>query len=153
MKDLVVFYSRDGVTRTVAVKLAEALSCPAEELIDLTNRKGILGWLYAGRDGMKKSLTKLKPAEHDPSAYDNVVVGGPIWAGNICPAVRTYLTMNRDKIRSYSLLFTKSSSETKKAVADCEATTGKKALSVLDLKMKEVKSLSYLQKVKEFAAR
>jgi flavodoxin len=72
------------------------LSADLEELIDLKNRKRIIGWLKSGRDAMKKNLTDVY-SEKNPSKYDLVVIGTPTWAGTITPAIRTYLTKNKFK--------------------------------------------------------
>ena len=94
MKALVVYYSRTGNTRAAAKEIASALNADVEELDDGVDRKGLIGWLKAGRDGMKKAKVKLKPLKHNPAEYDLIVVGSPVWGGNITPAVRTFLAEN-----------------------------------------------------------
>ena len=44
------------------------------------NRAGIIGYLFAGRDAVRKKLTKLKPLKFNPTDYDLVIIGTPIWA-------------------------------------------------------------------------
>jgi flavodoxin len=78
MNALVTYYSRTGTTRKVAEKLASFLNCVSEEIHDTTNRKGILGWLSAGKDATSKKLTKLEKVNNDPASYDIVIIGIPI---------------------------------------------------------------------------
>ncbi len=95
MKALVVYYSRTGTTKTVAEAISKELRCDLEEIIDEKNRTGVLGWLGGGKDASQKKLTQIKPIKHSPKNYDLVVVGSPIWAGLMAPALRTYLSQNK----------------------------------------------------------
>jgi multimeric flavodoxin WrbA len=38
----------------------------------------------------------------NPAGYDLVIFGSPIWAGNIAPAIRTYINQYGDSIGSTS---------------------------------------------------
>jgi flavodoxin len=89
MKKLVVFYSRTGTTKKIAQEIARKINADIEEIADLKNRKGILNWILAGRDGMKGSLTKVNYSK-DPGKYDLIIAGTPVWV-NMVPAIRTYL--------------------------------------------------------------
>ena len=115
MKTLVAYYSRSGRTRKVAETLARLLQADLEEIIDCKDRSGFLGYLTAGRDASLNRLTKLKSLTKDPSSYDLVVVGTPIWAWNVSPPVRTYLTENKDKIRKVAFYCTMGGSSEGKA--------------------------------------
>lgn len=59
MKTLVVFYSRTGNTKKMAKILAKELHADIDEIVDLKNRKGILGYIFSGRDAMKQLKTKI----------------------------------------------------------------------------------------------
>ncbi len=63
MKTLVVYYSRTGVTGTVAQALAGQLRADIEELRDRKSRRGPLGWLAAGKDATLKRLTDIDPPQ------------------------------------------------------------------------------------------
>ena len=49
-KSAVLYYSRTEKTAAAAKALAERVSGDLIEIKDLKNRKGIIGWLSAGRD-------------------------------------------------------------------------------------------------------
>ena len=57
MKNLVVYYSRTGRTKKIAKEIQERLNADIEEIHDVKNREGILGWLSAGRDAGTKKTT------------------------------------------------------------------------------------------------
>jgi flavodoxin len=60
LKSLVLFYSRSGNTRRVAEMIARQLEADIQELVDKKGRAGMLGFLRAGRDAMKKKTTELE---------------------------------------------------------------------------------------------
>lgn len=96
MKYLVVYYSRTGNNKTLGEAIAKALSADVDEIIDKKKRSGKFGWLRAGRDSQTKSLTDIQ-FEKNPEDYDIIIIGSPIWANGITPAIRTYLTKNNLK--------------------------------------------------------
>lgn len=105
MKTLVVFYSRSGTTKRVAQEVAKALNADVDEVIDKKPRNGILGFLIAGYDATKGKTTEIE-FEKDPSGYDLVVIGTPVWNGRVTPAIRTYLLRNREKIKNVAFFST-----------------------------------------------
>jgi flavodoxin len=97
MKTLVSFYSRSGSTRRVAEVISKNLNADIDEIKDLKDRtRRIIGWLVSGRDAMTKKLTKIKYSKN-PSKYDLVIIGTPVWAWTVTPAIRTYLSENKFK--------------------------------------------------------
>ena len=105
MKTLIVFYSRSRTTKRIAQEVAKALNADIDEIIDKKPRKGILGFLIAGYDATMGKTTEIE-FEKDPSSYDLVVIGTPVWNGRVTPAIRTYLLQNRGKIRNAAFFCT-----------------------------------------------
>ena len=99
MNTLLVYYSRTGVTRTVAEKVGQALGATVEELIDTKNRKGPVGFLAAAKDAATRKAVPIGPTTNDPAEFDLVIVGTPVWAGTMSSAVRAYLTEHGRQIR------------------------------------------------------
>ena len=92
MKALVVYYSRDGHTKEVAEKIAKNCDADIEFLVENeVDRDGIAGWLRAGYDGFKKNKSTIGNRKYECSQYDRIYIGSPVWAGNIAPAIRTFL--------------------------------------------------------------
>ncbi|HTY13601.1 MAG TPA: flavodoxin [Candidatus Omnitrophota bacterium] len=151
MKALVAFYSRTGNTKKAAEAIAKELGADLEEIIDHNKRSGIIGWLYAGRDAMKRMLTAIDKPKKDPAAYDLVILGSPLWAfRSYAPAVRTYMTENRGAFKKVAFFLTKGGSAGDKAIADMKETCGKHPITVLELLEKEVKSGSMADKIGPF---
>ncbi len=95
MRALIVYYSRTGVTRKAAEKLAASLDgqgveAHVEEIIEQKDRSGIFGWLGAGRDASMKRPAKIDAMRNDPSGFDVVLIGTPVWAWTAAPAARAF---------------------------------------------------------------
>ncbi len=95
MNVLVVYYSRSGNTKKIAEKIVKKLKADIDEIKDLKNRKGIIGFLSGGKDVVTKKLTKIE-FEKNPYKYDLVIIGTPVWASTMTPAIKTYLEKNKD---------------------------------------------------------
>jgi flavodoxin len=153
MKTLIVYYSKTGTTKILAEKLSHELKADIEELIDKKKRTGIFGWLSGGRDGMKKIATELAPMKKDPSKYDMVLIGGPLWGfKSVAPATRTFLLQNRDKIKKAAFFMTKGNSACETAFDDLKEVFGKTAAGTLEIRQKEINSDAAVKRIKAFAA-
>ncbi|EHR77439.1 flavodoxin [Thermococcus litoralis DSM 5473] len=144
MKTLVVFYSRSGTTKRVAQELAEALGADIDEVIDKKSRKGILGILRAGYDATREKTTEIEFTK-DPSEYDFVIVGSPVWNRRVTPAIRTYLLQNRGKIKA-AAFFATCMGNSGKCLDQMEELYGDKAVLKKTLVKKELeKGIKELQ--------
>lgn len=124
MKTLVVFYSRSGTTKRVTQEVAKALNADVDEVVDKKPRNGILGFIIAGYDATKGKTTEIE-FEKDPSSYDLVVIGTPVWNGRVTPAIRTYLLQNREKIKN-AAFFSTCAGRPGKCLEQMEEILGKK---------------------------
>jgi flavodoxin len=98
MKTLIVYYSRTGNTKMIAESMATSLNCDIEEIKDPEKRSGIIGYIKSGYETSRDKLPVIKEPEYDPSQYDLIVVGTPVWAGKMSVPVKSYLKMNMNKI-------------------------------------------------------
>lgn len=141
MKRLVVYYSRTGNTEKVGEKLAKKIGADTERIIDKKNRKTpLIGFILAGYHALKEKETEISEINHDPSDYDLVVVGTPVWAGAITPAVRTYLNMFREKLPKVAFYCTSGGGDVDKVFRQLKECSGKSpefTFRVRDKKVKE----------------
>jgi flavodoxin len=150
MNALVAFYSRTGTTKKVAEELSSLLKCASEEIRDTKNRKGILGWLSAGRDATTERLTELEPLNYDPASYELVIIGTPMWNHRMSVATRTYLTQYKNSFRSVAFFCTHQFTDHCPFV-EMESLSGKMPVATLKLhRKKDVKSGLYINKLREF---
>jgi flavodoxin len=94
MKTLVIYYTRTGNAKFMAETIASELGADIEEVIDLKNRQGKIGWLSSGRDATGGKETEIGQTKRTPTNYGLIIIGQPVWAGNLTPAIRTYMSKN-----------------------------------------------------------
>lgn len=152
MRPLVVYYSRTGHTRDVAQKISKYLKCDLEEIEDTKNRKGLLGYLFAGRDGTFKRLTVIRKIKKGPLRYDLVIIGTPVWAWNVSAPVRTYLLQNKESFKKVAFFCTHESPGASRVFAEMERLCGKKPLAVLDFTHGALGKGNFDEKLEEFIA-
>ena len=154
MKILLVFYSRTGHTRKAAQEIAKSINADIEELIDMENRKGPLGFIKSGRDAIKKNRARLQQTVKDPSSYDLVIFGTPIWGSTLSTPVRTYIDDNKKLFKQIALFCTaggESEHYAGKYFNDLEELTGKKAIAFLGLDKNDIKR-GFTNKVASFVS-
>ncbi len=99
MKTAVVYYSMSGNTQQIAEKIADALGA---DLIRIEPKKeypskGFRKFIWGGKSAVMGDRPKLQPYMLD-SGYDRIIIGTPVWASNITPPIRTFITENRDML-------------------------------------------------------
>lgn len=150
MKSLVAFYSRSGHTKKIAEAINQELKGDLEELVDLQKRKGPIGFLRSGMDARRRKLAKIQKTRYDPSLYDLVIIGTPIWAANITPAVRAYLTENKEKIRDAAFFCACGGTGSQGSVGEMTQLYGRRPRGVLMVTQNEISKGELLQKVQQF---
>lgn len=97
-KILVVTYSRTGSTVCFGQELASFLRADVERIQETEHRIGSVGYMVSALEALAKGLPTIR-TRNDPSRYDVVVVGTPVWAGNMASPIRSYLTLHRAQLR------------------------------------------------------
>jgi flavodoxin len=152
-KILVVYYSRTGRTRTVALELAARCHADVEEIRDpTTKRLGPLGYFRCGREALRKQLAPIEPATLDAAGYDLVILGTPVWAGHMASPMRRYLQANADKLRRIGAFCTQGGSGGPKVLAEIADLAGKRTLATLVLNEADVTKARYVERLDGFAA-
>lgn len=151
MKILVVYYSKTGNTKRIGEKIRQKLHAQKEEIVDLKNRdKKIIGFVVSGYDAIKKRLTKIK-SEKDPKKFDLVIIGTPVWAGTMTPAIRTYITKNKNRFKKIAFFCTYDGSESKTFFDMREIS--KEPIAILGIKSKEINKKETIEKIDYFCNR
>ena len=95
---LVVYYSRTGRTWAVGEALAQALGGEMEEIVEPRGRTGIFGSLRSAVEAWRERPSAIAAPKRDPSSYDLVVIGTPVWAWSVSSPVRAYLTAMKPRL-------------------------------------------------------
>ncbi len=145
-KILVAYYSKTGNTGRMAKEIAARLGADIETIIDKKSRKGLFGFIFGGRDAMKKMLTAIETPKFDAANYDLVIVGTPVWASDMTPAVRTYLAQNKNKIKNLACFDASGNIDPAKIAASVGQVAGKKPIAFTGVNDEERKNSETVEK-------
>lgn len=140
----VVYFSKSGVTATVAAQLAGRLGAESEAV-----RRAETGGIFTFVKDIAQSLSggqpDIKPLELDITAFDHVVIGSPVWAGHLSAPAVSFVAHYGGGIRSASAFITHGDAkDTYPAVfAQLETMLGKPLAARCSLSSREVKTGAY----------
>ncbi len=147
---LVVCFSRTGHTRQVATALQSALGADLEPIHDHADRGGVPGYLRCGAEALLGASSRIDLPAHDPSAYDLVLVGGPVWAASASSPVRTYLWLERDRLPATALFVTYGGAGSDRALAQMAALLRRRPIATLAVREGEVDRGAHHDRVASF---
>jgi len=146
---LVVYYSHTGATKILAEKIAEILSCDIEEIVELKERKGLLGFLKSGFEAAKEKLTEIKPLKTNIEKYEHIIICSPVWAMNLPPATRTFVKNFSKEFKSVSFFCTLNGFGDKRVFLKLETLCNKKPKISASFKKTEIENAKYIEKLKD----
>lgn len=150
MTVLVAYYSRTNITKKVAEEIAEKLNADIEEINPKVNYKGKIGYVRGGKDALSEKIIDLEQIKYDPSNYDIVYLGAPVWAGKSANPMISYIKKNEGKFNNVKFFATAGSSGFESTFEQMEKFVGKAAQKTLALTTKEVKKGEYSAKLESF---
>ncbi|MFM0511714.1 flavodoxin family protein [Paraburkholderia sp. RL17-373-BIF-A] len=150
---LVVYYSRSGVTRTIALTLGQMLDADVEEILDRRDRAGPFGYLRSLVEAMNQRPADVVPARKDPSSYEFVIVGTPIWAGSLASPVRAYLIANKSGLRHVAFFCSLGGRGSESAFAQMRALVGSPPVAQCKITAREAKRGETSQLLEDFVSK
>src|ERR1019366_3962261 len=139
-KILVVFFSRSGTTRRIATTLSATLGGSVEEIVEGRGREGFLGYWRSIIEARGKHFPNILPAKNDPSSFDLVAIGTPVWAWSVSSPVRSYLTANKDRLPAVAFFCTLGGKGSETAFAQMQSIVGKPPCATCAITAREVAS-------------
>ena len=141
MKALVVYYSMGGNTEYAAGRIADRLGADLLRLepVKAYPDSGFRKFFWGGKSAVMAEKPALKPYRFDADAYDTVIFGFPVWAGNIAPPLRTFIAENRMEAQRYAAFACQGGAGAEKAFGKLQACLGhglEKTLVLIDPKDK-----------------
>ncbi len=141
MKILIVYYSRNNVTHELAQYFLQKLSekgqqAEAVRILDLKNRKGIFGFIKGGWDAVKRKKTSIQCEITNVNPYDLIVLGSPVWGDVMTPAMRTFITQNKENMKEVAFFASAGGDKFQKFFEDMENLLGKKPKDAIGIQRK-----------------
>lgn len=134
----------------IAETLQKALDAEIERIIDTKKRSGIIGWFKSGYDAMKEKLAEIKPLEHNLDQYDLILLGTPVWASKMTPAIRTVLNEQKENLSKIAFFCTAGGEDNAEMFQEMADICGKKPIATLEISRKEIKKQLYTSKINTF---
>jgi menaquinone-dependent protoporphyrinogen IX oxidase len=150
---LVVFFSRTGTTRRVALDVAKGLRADIAELTEDRPRTGILGYLRSGFEATRRRTTTLRDLHPEALRYDLVVVGTPVWAASVCSPVRTFLRHHAGKLPALAFFATMGGRGSEGAFLEMTQEAKRKPIASLALTERDVQAGRHRPGVEGFVGR
>jgi len=154
MKTIIVYYSLEENTHYAAQKIAENIGA---DLLRLHPKKayprgGFKKFFWGGKSAVMAEKPALEPYAFKAEEYERVIIGFPVWASNVAPPLRTFLSENDLSGKHLAAFACQSGSGAQKAFAKLAAAAGVEKLEneliLIDPKSKP--SAENERKIKEF---
>lgn len=101
---LVVFFSRMGYSKKIALEEANRTGAAQYEIQTPEKTDGTLGFLWCGRFGMHRWAMPIEPLPENLSSYRHVTLCAPIWVFALCAPMRAFCRAARGQIREADLI-------------------------------------------------
>jgi flavodoxin len=150
---LVAYYSRTGRTARVAQDIAAHTGGDIEHIQDPRHSIGCLGYLEAIRDAVRDAPARIQPITRRPSDYALTIIGTPVWAWKMTPAVRAYLRQTQQQLGRVAFFVTSGDTDVAKILPPMEAMAGVKAIASIGFNNRELNDKRlYEEKLRGFLA-
>jgi flavodoxin len=153
MKDiLVVYFSRSGYTRRIAEHIARATGADCEAIRERSSRKGLLGYWRSARQAVRGTAIEVEPESLRPRDYALVVLGTPVWAGNISSPMRAYVARHVNEFTRIALFCTQGGSGAPKVLQKMTALCDQSPIATAFFNDSEIDSGKHAAKLAAFVA-
>jgi flavodoxin len=151
-KILVVYFSRTGNSKKVAMEIGRQLVCDVLEIKSSPGYpKGFWGYQRALLHAAFKRIPSIQIESSNITKYDLVVVGGPMWGSSLSSPVRGFLSTYRGQLKDVAFFVTQGGNfardKIKKQMSDV---CGKSPGAFLAIAEQDMRDGSYAVKVSSF---
>jgi flavodoxin len=152
-KALVVYYSLTGNTARVARDIAKRTRADLESIRDRDHGAGFFGLVQNAIDALRNATTRIASLAHDPAEYGLIVIGTPVWAGRMTPAIRAYLERTRGRFGRVAFFTTSGNTSVERLLPALEAAAQVHAVGASGFNARELKDpKAYEDKLATFLA-
>ncbi len=149
-KTLLIYYSLTGTTKKVAEEMARQAGWDVGVIKDKKPRNGRLGYMRSGMEMIFPFHPAIEYQGNDPSAYDLVVLGSPIWMGKLSSPLHSFIKREGVKLKNVALFCTMGGDEVAGALAQFTLLVGHAPQCFLAVNERAVASGAFQEKIKPF---
>jgi O-6-methylguanine DNA methyltransferase len=101
-----IVHAYSNFEKKVAEAIAAALSADLEPIRETKRRAGLFAYFRSAIEAKKRKTAPILASAHDPADYDLVVLGTPVWAGEISSPLRAYVEREKAKLQRVAFFCT-----------------------------------------------
>jgi flavodoxin len=148
---LIVYYSRTGVTAKVATELARRCGAELERIEDVRPRGGGVGYLRSTWEALRKVPAEIAPPQHRAADYPFIVLGTPVWAGQMSSPMRSYILQQREQFRRVGMFSTMEAGDGQNVLTSMAEMCNKLRVAGMSLRRADVLSGRHMDELNDFA--
>ena len=99
-RQLVVYFSRMGYTKKIALELADRTGAELYEVIPTERTSGTAGFWCCGRYGMHRWGMPIREVSLDLKKYDKITICSPIWVFHLAAPIRSFCKAVAGKLKN-----------------------------------------------------
>jgi hypothetical protein len=103
-KRLVVYFSRLGYTKKIALEEAERTGAELYEIKVAEKTDGTAGFWWCGRFGMHRWAMPIEELSINLSSYEHITICSPIWVNSLSSPIRAFCQSAKGKIKEADLI-------------------------------------------------
>lgn len=150
MRTLIIYYSLSGNTKAVCEAVARSLDADIEAIVETRKRSGLSGYLQAAIDAVCGRTTAILAPRLNPSDYDLLIIGTPVWVGNISAPVKTYIQKRATTFPRIAVVCTQGGSGADRVIKKIAQHTGRVPVSTLVVNQPEIEQSNYAASLLNF---
>ena len=101
---MVVYFSRMGYTKKIALKEAERTGAELYEVKATEKTNGTAGFWWCGRFGMHRWAMPIEELSVDLSRYMHITICSPIWVNTLASPIRAFCQSAKGEIKEADLI-------------------------------------------------
>ena len=149
---LIVYYSRTGVTAKVATELARRCGADLERIEDVRPRDGAAGYFRSTWEALRKVPAEIAPPRHRPADYPFIVLGTPVWAGQLSSPMRSYILRQREQFRRVAMFCTMAGSDGRNVLTSMAEMCNKLRMADMCLRKDDVLAGRHAEELEDFVS-
>lgn len=153
MKTLIMYFTRTNTTKILAEAIAKKTGAEIEVINDKRDWSGVFGYLGGGRAALKKELSEIEELQSRIEDYDLLILGMPVWVGTMPPAIRTFVTSNKEKIKKIAFFTTQGGAQKQRIFSDLKELSGLEPVAEFFCTTKSIRANNYEAGLNDFVAK
>ena len=153
-RTLIVYYSLEGNTAYAADRIAAILGADVLRIepVKTYPSSGFRKFFWGGKSAVMAETPELQPYQFNAEAYDRIIFGFPVWAGNVTPPIRSFVKENDLKGKRIAAFACESGAGAEKAFGKLKTALGIDALEaeLILIDPKEKPSAENEEKIRAF---